>query len=249
MATKASLETPAHAGRPMEERRSAERAPSALREDEPVLARVFGVFGLALVALGTFVLVLAAYVLTHAPRQALQPGLVMVQSGGERRGPGATGAPAVDAQQIDQRLTAAAATTGGEVEVSLAWNSLSDLDLEVRDPAGELITAHHPQSASGWIQDVDANPTLLTEAGSQQVDAGQYPGPGDVLPVPDVLVDLDEKLPQDLRGLATLPRSDGKAPSRFTRRPVEHIYFARAPKGTYTVYAHCYSWREPNAWA
>jgi hypothetical protein len=171
----------------------------------------------------------------------------MIQSGGGQNGTGLVGA-AVDTTQFDQRLLSAGAATGGELEVSLAWNSLTDLDLEVRDPFGELITAVHRRSASGGVQDVDANPTLTTEEGSERAAAGLNPGPENVLPLPEILVDLDQKagLPADILGLDSLPGFDVKAPSRFTRTPVEHIYFAHAPQGVYTVYAHCYSWREPN---
>jgi hypothetical protein len=195
------------------------------------------------------VLALVAYSLKRMPRQAALPNMLLVQSGREQQAPNVGGAPAVTATQIDQRLKDAAATTGGEVEVSLAWNSASDLDIRVADPSGELITAAHRHSASGGVQDVDANPTWINAEGERRLAAGQKPGAENVLPVPDALFDLDRQtgLPAGLRELLTLPGSDGKAPSRFTRTPVEHIFFARAPKGTYTVYAHCYSWREPNS--
>jgi hypothetical protein len=188
-----------------------------------------------------------------AALKGLQPKLLMVQPPGKAApggfpAPAVTGARGVDSKQIDQRLLNASATTGGELEVSLAWNSLSDLDLQVRDPAGEMIMADHRRSASGGVQDVDANPTPVNEEGARRADAGLSPGRENVLPVPEMLVDMDKKLglPEGMSGLGTLPGREGEAPSRYTRTPVEHIYFARAPRGTYIVYARCYSWCEPN---
>ena len=75
-------------------------------------------------------------------------------------------------------------------------------------------------------------------------ESGRPCGPGNVLPLPEAFVDIDKKgdMPQ------FLPDSEraSKALRVWTRTPIEHIYFAHAPKGTYTVYAHCYSWREPD---
>ncbi len=88
---------------------------------------------------------------------------------------------AVDEKQFDARLASAAAATGGEVEVSPAWNTLSDLDLQVRDPSGEITAANHPRSSSGGVQDVDANPTLLTPAGQALVEEGKPCGAENVL--------------------------------------------------------------------
>lgn len=117
----------------------------------------------------------------------------------------------------------------------------------MRDPTGALTWAYEPRTQSGGVQDVDANPTLVTAEGERRCAAGQNPGAENVVPLPDALVDLDQKLeglPKDLKDALMQQGSGGKAPSKFTRTPVEHIYFATAPKGTYTVYAHCYSWRE-----
>lgn len=172
--------------------------------------------------------------------------ITMLQSAGGRGGGSVLGAPAVDARQIDERLLHAAAAMGGDLEVSLAWNSLSDLDLEARDPAGELVNAYRPHSSRGGVQDVDANPTLVNEEGRRRIDAGQSPGPENVLPVPELLIDLEQKLGLP-EGYAPLRSYEGKAAPRFTRKPVEHIYFAEAPKGTYTVNAGCYSWRESSS--
>ena len=64
-----------------------------------------------------------------------------------------------------------------------------------------------------------------------------------VMPLPEFMVDLSKKM-DGFPDVFSMMGSDGKAPSRFTRTPIEHIYFARAPRGIYTVYANCYSWRE-----
>jgi hypothetical protein len=208
----------------------------------------------ALIGVAVLAVVVAVGIVMLVPKGGARgaagapPGLFLVNAGGGGWGGAAvTGSPAVDSTQIGQRLLAASATTGGDVEVSLAWNSLSDLDLEVRDPFGELVWADDRQSRSGGVQDVDANPTLLTPEGHRRAEAGQVPGAETVRPIPEFLVQMDEQL----RGLGGLDaalggrRPGNEAPSRFTKTPVEHIYFARAPKGTYTVLARCYSSREP----
>ena len=46
----------------------------------------------------------------------------------------------------------------GDVQVTLIWDSVNDLDLWVRDPAGETIYYQHNYSASKGELDVDANP-------------------------------------------------------------------------------------------
>src|SRR5207237_8431149 len=129
-------------------------------------------------------------------------------------------APAVSSDQIDRRLLDARAVTGGDLEVSLAWNTLTDLDLAVRDPTGAIINAYQPRSASGGVQDVDANPTLVKMEGSARAESGRSPGPENVRPVPEFMIDLDKKL-----GVTGLPdfgmmSSDGRAAPRFTRSPV-----------------------------
>ena len=77
---------------------------------------------------------------------------------------------------------------------------------------------------------------------------GQIPGNENVMPLPEEFVDLDKKvgLPGGFPG-SILPSDGVKAPAHWTRQPIEHIYFAQAPKGIYVIRAHCFSWREPNA--
>lgn len=45
----------------------------------------------------------------------------------------------------------------GDVQVTLTWDTPTDLDLHVIDPAGEEISFTHTQSTSGGTLDVDAN--------------------------------------------------------------------------------------------
>ena len=69
-------------------------------------------------------------------------------------------------------------------------------------------------------------------------------------PLPEGFVDFLEplnSLPKETMDLLKSLDPEGKAFPKFSRTPVEHIYFAQAPRGTYTVYAHCYSWREKDA--
>lgn len=47
----------------------------------------------------------------------------------------------------------------GDVQVTLIWDSINDLDLWVTDPAGETIYYQHKNSASQGELDVDANPS------------------------------------------------------------------------------------------
>ena len=170
-----------------------------------------------------FVAVLGAGVFWGLSRRGL--GLSMLSGTGSRAvgGRGLTSAPAVDARQFEQRLTAAGATTGGELEVSLAWDTLSDLDLAVREPSGQVIHGYHAISPSGGQLDVDANPTLVNEEGERRVSAGLPPGAQNLLPLPEALVDLDEKvarlrersgepgLPGLFPGLPDLGRMPGRA--------------------------------------
>ena len=201
-----------------------------------------GILFLLLLGIGVFALSSRPYTRSSAGAAS---GLFLIDSVGGNSGNGLVHAPAVDAQQMQNRLVQAGASTGGEVEVSLAWNTLTDLDIQIVDPFGEKIAADHPRSAHAGIQDVDANPTPTTMEGSMLSAEGRNPGIANVLPIPQMLVDSDDH--SGISGLfrdSPLPAADGKAPARYTRKPVEHIYFAHAPKGIYTVYVHCYMWRE-----
>jgi hypothetical protein len=45
----------------------------------------------------------------------------------------------------------------GDVQITLIWNTINDLDLHVTDPDGEFIYFGYPASSSGGVLDVDAN--------------------------------------------------------------------------------------------
>lgn len=172
-------------------------------------------------------------------------GSLLVLRSGNPSGGSLTGSQAVGSGDIQDRLTGASARMGGDVEVSLAWNSLSDLDLEVLDPSGELITAHNSHGKSGR-QDVDANPTLMSqdEIESAFRTHGAQGETLDALFYSAIEQGAGSSVGDSLRQLSELGGSDGKAPPVFSKKPIEHIYFAKAPRGTYTVFAHCYNWRE-----
>lgn len=51
----------------------------------------------------------------------------------------------------------------GPIQVSVAWNQPSDLDLYVVEPSGETIYFDHPQSSTGGILDLDANGGCIGE--------------------------------------------------------------------------------------
>jgi hypothetical protein len=152
---------------------------------------------------------------------------------------------AIDPQQIESRLAQTGATIGGELEISLAWNSMSDLDIQVVAPSGEQVDAKNAYARCGGVQDVDANPTPLTDVGSLRAERGQIPGAENIMPL------RDHTLGGALEGqLGDIERMLGKAmnraPSHYSRTPVEHIYFERATKGEYKVLVNCFCWREPS---
>jgi len=51
----------------------------------------------------------------------------------------------------------------GDVQVSVAWNAASDVDLHVVDPSGEEIFYGNPASASGGQLDVDSNAACIID--------------------------------------------------------------------------------------
>ena len=57
---------------------------------------------------------------------------------------------------FSERLRQAGARSG-DVQISLEWKNINDLDLHVIDPAGERIFYQHRASASGGFLDVDMN--------------------------------------------------------------------------------------------
>jgi hypothetical protein len=57
---------------------------------------------------------------------------------------------------FSERLRQAGARSG-DVQISLEWHNVNDLDLHVIDPTGERTFFSHPRSRSGGILDVDMN--------------------------------------------------------------------------------------------
>lgn len=51
----------------------------------------------------------------------------------------------------------------GEVQVSVSWNSASDVDLHVAEPGGEEVYYGNPQSATGGTLDLDSNPACFID--------------------------------------------------------------------------------------
>lgn len=75
-----------------------------------------------------------------------------------------TNVPQREALLIDdfsERLRQAGARSG-DVQISLEWQNVNDLDLHVFDPRGEEIFFNHRQSVSGGNLDVDMNATYIT---------------------------------------------------------------------------------------
>ncbi|MDA0268163.1 MAG: pre-peptidase C-terminal domain-containing protein, partial [Cyanobacteria bacterium] len=54
-------------------------------------------------------------------------------------------------------LTVTTALGTGDLQITLSWNSIDDLDLVVMDPEGNLVSFETPRIASGGQLDVDAN--------------------------------------------------------------------------------------------
>jgi hypothetical protein len=63
---------------------------------------------------------------------------------------------------FSERLRQAGARSG-DVQVSLEWKNINDLDLHVIDPSGERIFYNHRDSQSGGHLDVDMNASQLTQ--------------------------------------------------------------------------------------
>lgn len=68
---------------------------------------------------------------------------------------GQTGSGGVG-DEFGRRLAAAGARTG-DVQLSLMWNNINDIDLHCVDPNGEEVCWRHRRSASGGELDVDRN--------------------------------------------------------------------------------------------
>ena len=62
----------------------------------------------------------------------------------------------IDLGEVSRRLAREGAQRG-DVQVSLAWNTLDDLDIRVVTPSGETISYQNKQSRCGGHLDVDMN--------------------------------------------------------------------------------------------
>jgi|GEM_PF-2424082 len=70
---------------------------------------------------------------------------------------------------VSQRLFAAGAKTG-EIEISLIWENLNDLDLHVIDPAGDRIYFGHRISGTGGELDIDRNASCGSDVTSKPIE-------------------------------------------------------------------------------
>jgi len=71
-------------------------------------------------------------------------------------GPSLSASNSSDAAALAGRLQQAGAKTG-DIQFSLMWRDINDIDLHCIDPKGEEIWFNHTRSASGGRLDVDAN--------------------------------------------------------------------------------------------
>lgn len=181
-------------------------------------------------------------------RSGLSPGRGRALSAGSGGASNVLVVGGVPGEEIRQRLLVSGAATGTDLEVSLAWSTLTDLDLQVQEPSGHWVHADAPLSVNGGQQDVDANPTPLTSVGEARFQAGELIGMENTLPI-DGIVGMSEGLDAFGAGASRLLNQgeSGKAPPRYTRAPVEHMYWRNAPSGGFTVYVSCFCWREPTA--
>lgn len=51
----------------------------------------------------------------------------------------------------------------GDVEITLSWNNINDLDLMCEDPSGEVIYFQNKQARSGGVLEIDMNASTTTE--------------------------------------------------------------------------------------
>lgn len=64
---------------------------------------------------------------------------------------------------------------GGDIQVSVTWNTAADVDLHVVEPGGAEIYYGSPSSGSGGVLDIDANAACSTSSLTQE-NVGWSPG-------------------------------------------------------------------------
>ncbi len=66
----------------------------------------------------------------------------------------------------------------GDVQATLTWNTIDDLDLHILDPNGEEIFFEHSRSASGGKLDVDSNAGCTSNITQSPVENIFWPAHG-----------------------------------------------------------------------
>jgi uncharacterized protein YfaP (DUF2135 family) len=74
------------------------------------------------------------------------------------------------ATQVPPTVTPEPELGTGDVQITLRWNSLNDLDLFVTDPSGKIIFYDQPSVPSGGRLDVDSNRNCKTDVSSRPVE-------------------------------------------------------------------------------
>jgi hypothetical protein len=96
------------------------------------------------------------------------PGARGDERGGDERGGGGGHGRGGFGGEVGRRLARAGAQTG-DVQISLAWDNVNDIDLHVIAPSGERIFYGHRQSRCGGRLDVDMNVAPTTPQAVENV--------------------------------------------------------------------------------
>ena len=90
-------------------------------------------------------------------------------------GPAATATPEPTATYIPPTVTPEPELGTGDVQITLRWNSLNDLDLIVTDPTGKTIFYNQRSVPSGGMLDVDSNAQCVENVTSTPVENIYWP--------------------------------------------------------------------------